>query len=213
LAMMSLIKASCSPRLMPLRLTRGLMRAKRNNEIRLRSSWSIWMPPKTNTGASGRTCRRKASVGWLGPGNDRTVGRRMRGDKYPLGDKTLDLGRGKTVEAALDEVAVIPVLLALPTFALWPSNSGKLCPEARKDDRDRNEKAAPIASRSAGMDCPAVGTAPALDPHLLGESIEVAGNKSMAPETRSAAPRTSPRSKPGVLLPLAYNFRHTDRHG
>jgi hypothetical protein len=48
----------------------------------------------------------------------------MRGDDYPLGDENLDLGRRKAVETALDEVAVIPVLLTLPVFALRPSKPG-----------------------------------------------------------------------------------------
>jgi len=48
----------------------------------------------------------------------------MRGDDYPLGDENLDLGRRNAVEAALDEIPLIPVLLALPAFALQPSKPG-----------------------------------------------------------------------------------------
>lgn len=140
------------------------------------------MPPKANSGASGRTCRRKASVGRLGPENDRTVDRRVGGNDYPLGDENLDLGRRKAIEAALDEVAVMPVLLTLPAFALRPLDTSEFGPKARKDDRDRSEEAAPMAPRPAGMHRRAVGTTPAFNPHWLEGSVEVAGNKSMAPE-------------------------------
>jgi len=181
--------------------------------MRLRSSWSMWMPPRANSGASGRTCRRKASVEWFGPGNDRTVGRRMSGDNYPLGDETLDLDRGKTVEAALDEVAAIPVLLSLAALALRPSKPSKLRHQARKDDRDRREKAPPMACRSAGVHRRAVGTAPALYPGWLREAVKVARDVAVPPQPLATTARAPLWPRPWVELPLAYDLGHTGRHG
>ncbi len=162
---------------------------------------------------SGRACRRKASVGRLGPENNRTVGRRMRSDDYPLGDENLNLSRRKTVKAALDEVPVIPVLLALPTFAPRPLNTGKFGSEACENDRDRSEKSAPMASRPAGMHCPTVGTAPALYPHRFSYAIEVTGHIAMPPEPLPTAMRTTLWLRPWEELPLAHDLGHTGRHG
>ena len=141
------------------------------------------------------------------------VGGRMRGHDDEVSEESLDRRGREAVEVTLDDVSVVPVLLALTALAPRPMEPGQLGGQAREDHCDRREKPPPVARRTAGMNRPAVGTAPALHPSLIRKTIEIAGYVAMAPETPSPTPRTLLRSGPGEELPLTHDLGHTGRHG
>ena len=125
----------------------------------------------------------------------------------------IDRYRREPIEAALDEIAPMPVLLALAALVPRPGESTELGGKAREDDRDRSEEAPPMGRRTACMHRPAFDTAPALHPDLLRETVEVAPDIAMPPELPAAAARTPRRSGPGEELPLAHDLGQTGRHG
>jgi hypothetical protein len=119
----------------------------------------------------------------------------------------------EAVKAALYDVAAVPVLLALPTIALWPMEPSELRGEASEDNRDRREEPPPVARWPARVHRPAIRTAPSLDPDRFGQAIEIAGHESMAPKPPSTTAWTAPRPWPREELSLAHDLGHTGRHG
>jgi hypothetical protein len=125
-----------------------------------------------------------------------------------------DNRRGReAVKAALYDVATVPVLLALPTIALWPMEPSELRGEASEDNRDRREEPPPVARWPVRVHRTAIRTAPSFDPDRLRESVEVPRNEPVPPEPLSPAPRAPSRPRPGEELPLSHDLGHTGRHG
>ena len=137
----------------------------------------------------------------------------MRGQDNACGEKHLNRRRRETIEPALDDIAAIPVLLALAAFALRPGSSRQFTVQAGYNGHDGGEEPAPVAVGSAGMHRATVLAAPALYPKPFGDSIEVALDIAVPPKPLAAATRTSPRSRPGIQLALTKEFRQNDRQG
>ena len=137
----------------------------------------------------------------------------MRGHHDACTEEHLNRRRGKPIEPALDDIAAIPVLLALAAFVLRPGNSRQLAVQTGYDGHDGGEKPAPVAVGTAGMHGTTVRTTPSLEPERIGEPVKVAGDIAVPPKPRAPATGTPPWSWPRVELAQAKEFRQNDRQG
>jgi hypothetical protein len=137
----------------------------------------------------------------------------MRRDDDAGYEQNLDRRRRKPIEAALDAIAAIPVLLALPAFAFRPGNPRKLAVQAGDDCCDGGEESTPMTVWAAGVHCATVRAAPAFDPERIRTIIEIARDIAVPPKPPAAATGTPPRSWPRVELALAQDFRQNGRQG
>jgi hypothetical protein len=98
----------------------------------------------------------------------------------------------------LDPETAGPVLLELPREIFNPLPVKNLMPQRPKDRPDGIAKARPEGGGPQGMNGRAILAAIFDRPDRLDEPLEIAGNVAVNPDTSPLAPRTSPRTRPGI---------------
>jgi len=125
--------------------------------------------------------RRKPSVGWSRPGDNRAVGERVGRRDQSGHDQRVERCSGQTVDQALDTEPVEPILLALAGDIDLPPAAGKFGREAGGDGLYWGEEPPPIVRGATGVDGPTIRAPPTLHGNGVAAPVEVAEHETMSP--------------------------------